>query len=192
MRISVSTTVACAIVCSFGSACSPIADEPTRERIPEARLSVLSYNLNFGIPGEPSTIALIRRQDADIVLLQETNPAWARALRAELDDIYPYMDFRHCCRAGGLGILSHYPFDSREYIPSPTKWFPAWRLLARTPLGHIQLLNVHLRPPVSDGGSWLLGQFTTAGIRLAEITEFARHLDFNTPTIVAGDFNEQG
>lgn len=178
------------VALSWLGACSAPVDEPGTVKVKPARLSVLSYNVNFGIPGEPSTVDMIRRADADIVLLQETNPAWARALRDELSDMYSHMDFRHCCRAGGLAVLSRYAVDAREYIPAPSGWFPAWRLMAHTPIGDIQLLDVHLRPPVSDSGSWIVGQFTTAGVRLSEIEEYVKHLEPDVPTIIAGDFNE--
>ena len=170
--------------------CSAHSEEAAALPEPTDRLSVLSYNVNFGIPGEPSTVAEIRTADADIVLLQETNAEWAEALRQELGDQYAHMDFRHCCRAGGLAVLSRFPITDREYIPAPSGWFPAWRLTAHTPMGDIQLLDVHLHPPVTEDGNWVLGQFTTSGIRLSEIEEYANHLEPGLPTIIAGDFNE--
>lgn len=171
-------------------ACAAASDEPAPTLQRAGQISVLSYNVNFGLPGDPATMELIRRADADIVMLQETNAEWAEALRAEFGEAYAHLDFRHCCRAGGLAVLARFPVSHREYIPAPSGWFPAWRLLAHTPLGDIQLLDVHLHPPVTEGGNWVLGQFTTSGIRLAEIEEFARHLDGGVPTIIAGDFNE--
>src|SRR5690606_32119058 len=82
------------------------------------------------------------------------------------------------------------PFEEKEYIPAPSGWFPAWRLLLDTPLGKIQALNIHLHPPVSDKGSVVSGYFSTPRIRLEEITEFAAVLEPGLPTLVVGDFNE--
>ncbi|MBI4951073.1 MAG: endonuclease/exonuclease/phosphatase family protein [Myxococcales bacterium] len=172
------------------AACGPAPRQPELPTPGEPHLSVLSYNLNFGLGGDPAGIEAIRRSFADLVLLQETTPEWEEALRRELSDRYPHMAFRHCCRAGGLGVLSRFELDPREYIESDTGWFPAWRVLASTPLGTLQLLDVHLHPAVSESGSVVSGYFTTPPLRRAEIERFFPALDPGLPTLVAGDFNE--
>jgi endonuclease/exonuclease/phosphatase family metal-dependent hydrolase len=50
---------------------------------------------------------------------------------------------------------------------------------------------VHLRPPVSDGGSFVSGHFSTPPIRVQEITSYCARLAPDLPTLVAGDFNEE-
>jgi hypothetical protein len=52
-----------------------------------------------------------------------------------------------------------------------------------SPLGTIQVLVVHLRPPVSDGGSFVWGHFTTPAIHEKEITRFCGSLDRARPTL---------
>ena len=112
-------------------------------------LSIATFNVNFGLDGDPDTVAAI--PDADIVLLQETTEAWEHALET---DPHPYRAFRHCCLAGGLAILSRFPFREAAYVDPPEGgWFPGWVLVAETPLGRLQLLDVHLRPPRSESGS---------------------------------------
>ncbi len=166
---------------------APVADAAA----PSPRLKVMTYNVNYGLAGDPSAHLVIRDEDADVVLLQETNAAWELALRQTLADVYPHMAFKHCCGAGGLAILSKHPIDPREYARAPKPgWFPSWRVLVETPLGVVQTLNVHLRPPVSDSGSFVSGYFTTPEIRLDEITSHSGLLDPDLPAIVAGDFNE--
>src|SRR5688572_16523066 len=91
------------------AACTP-AKAPRRPERGEATLSVLSYNLNYGMAGDIETLEVIRNADADVVLLQETSPEWEAALREELTGRYPHMSFRHCCRAGGLAVLSKSEF----------------------------------------------------------------------------------
>jgi endonuclease/exonuclease/phosphatase (EEP) superfamily protein YafD len=150
----------------------------------------MTYNVNFGLGGDPETLAVIAGARTDLVVLQETTPDWEQALRARLGAEYPYMAFRHCCRAGGLGVLSRYPFDEREYLVPKHGWFPAWRLVVHSAIGELQVLAVHLRPPVSDSGSVLSGYFSTPATREAEIEAHFPHLDRALPTLVAGDFNE--
>ncbi len=175
---------------SSASACAASSDEPTARPGEGRHLSVLTYNVNFGLGGDAETTEVIRSANADIVLLQETTPEWERSLSRDLAGEYPHMTFRHCCGAGGLAVLSRHAFEERDYIAAPSGWFPAWRLVAGTPIGQVQLLNVHLHPPVSDSGNWVVGQFTTRGVRRDEIRAYHDHLDEGVATIIAGDFNE--
>ncbi|HLU68856.1 MAG TPA: endonuclease/exonuclease/phosphatase family protein, partial [Kofleriaceae bacterium] len=65
----------------------------------------MTYNVNYGTAGDEETLALIAQSGADVVLLQETNPAWERALRRALSGTYPHMAFLHADRrAGGLAF----------------------------------------------------------------------------------------
>jgi endonuclease/exonuclease/phosphatase family metal-dependent hydrolase len=54
----------------------------------------------------------------------------------------------------------------------------------------VQVLNVHLRPPMSDRGSIVSGYFSTKPVREREISAFAGALDPQLPTLIVGDFNE--
>jgi endonuclease/exonuclease/phosphatase (EEP) superfamily protein YafD len=171
--------------------CVTSSPEPRTVRPGEPSLSVLTYNVNFGLAGEPDTLAAVLASGADVVLLQETTPDWEAVLREANGGRYTHIEFRHCCGAGGLGILSRFPYESAEYVDNPAGWFPAWRLVVQTPLGPVQFLSLHLRPPVSDRGSWVSGYFTTGSHRLAEIQQFATLLTPGLPAVVLGDFNEE-
>jgi endonuclease/exonuclease/phosphatase (EEP) superfamily protein YafD len=59
-----------------------------------------------------------------------------------------------------------------------------------TPVGTIQVLNVHLQPPYGRWGGWVGGYFTTRGNRLREIKHFYSYRDPKLPLIVVGDFND--
>ncbi len=169
---------------------APGAQAPTVAPPP---LRVMTYNVNYGIAGDAETLAVIADEDADVVLLQETTEAWEAALRSSLGARYPHLGFHHCCGAGGLGVLSKVPFDAYEVLAPPDGgWFPAWRVVIRTQAGDLQALNVHLRPQLSESGSFLGGVFTTPAVRRAEIEAYFPALDRELPTIVAGDFNENG
>lgn len=153
-------------------------------------LRVLTYNVNFGLEGDRACIEAIRAASADVVVLQETTPGWEAALREAFGEAYPHVVFRHSSGAGGIAVLSRYPLGPAEVIDAPSGWFPALRVVAETPLGPVQLLALHLRPPVSDRGSVVSGYFTTGPIREAEVTTYLDHLDPALPTVVAGDLNE--
>jgi endonuclease/exonuclease/phosphatase (EEP) superfamily protein YafD len=155
----------------------------------EPTLKVMTYNVNYGVAGDQPTLAAIRNSGADIVFLQETNPAWQAQIEA-LTDTYPHMVFHHSPGAGGYAFLSKYAFEHETLDAHPESWFPAGYAVFDTPLGEVQGLNVHLRPPFSDSGSFVSGYFTTPKTRVAEIEHFSGGLDDTLPLIVAGDFNE--
>lgn len=155
-------------------------------------LEVLTFNVNYGMAGDASTVEAIARHGADVVLLQETNVTWERTLRRRLGEAYPHIRFRDPERLlpAGHGVLSKLPIEKETFIPSAVDWFPASVLVLRTSAGPVQVVNVHLRPMISDSGSWISGYFTTGDYRAREIRAIERALDPALPTIWAGDFNE--
>jgi endonuclease/exonuclease/phosphatase (EEP) superfamily protein YafD len=175
---------------TWGLACAPAPRTPRPVPPGQPHLTVLTYNVNFGIPGEPGVVETIRGAAADLVLLQETTPAWEAELRAALRANYPWMEFHHEPGAGGLGVLARRPFEVKEYLPAPSGWFPAARVVARTALGPVQVLNVHLRPPFAGGEGYVSGYLKSRDTRRAEIAAFHARLDPRLPTLVVGDFNE--
>ena len=53
-------------------------------------------------------------------------------------------------------------------------------------------MNLHLRPNVSDRGSFTLNAYMTTGkIRKREVEQFYQHVSADLPLIVAGDLNER-
>lgn len=148
----------------------------------------MTYNVNFE-RDDPATIDAIATADADIVLLQETTPSWEAAIRARLGDRYRHIEFRDHLPDGGMGVLARWPVVSAPPLPSPVGKFPAWCLVAETPLGALGVLHAHLHPPVDENGLFT-GYFTTTGLRE---TELRSHLGCaaSAPDVVAGDLNEE-
>jgi endonuclease/exonuclease/phosphatase (EEP) superfamily protein YafD len=182
---------AATLIAALLAGCATPERAPERPLPGEPTLRVLSYNVNFGIAGDPSTIAAIRAANADLVLLQETTPAWERALRAAFEADYPHMAFRESSGAGGMAALSRRPLTPHEWLPSPAGWFPAWRVVAETALGPVQVLALHLHPPVSDDGSYISGYFTTGETRREEVDAYLPALEPGLPTLIVGDLNEE-
>ena len=177
------------------AACSSAPRAPRPPTPGRPSLSVMTYNLNYGLGGDRETMDAVAEESADLVLLQETTLEWERALRERLGTRYPYLAFRHCCGAGGLGILSHYALEELAYLePPPGGWFPAGRFRVSTPLGPVQVLNVHLRPQMGDSGPTLggvvSGMVTTPPIRRHQIERYLAALEPGLMTLIAGDFNE--
>ena len=168
---------------------SPPPPMPVTPRVP-ATIRVMSYNVNFGLSGDPDGVAAIAAAHPDVVLLQETNPTWEGALRTLG---YPHQRFGDPTGlpAGGIGVLSRFPIVAVEELPAKLGPFVAWRVVIDAPGGRIQIGNVHLRPPMSDRGSWLVGYFSTRDDRERELAWHMARLDRTLPTLIVGDFNEE-
>ena len=151
-------------------------------------LRVMTYNVNYANPDPAASIDAIAAADADIVMLQEVTAAWREALVARLAVQYPYRAVRVVRASGGLAVLSRFPITNEELVAHP-RMRPAQRAVVATPLGAIQLLNVHLRPAI-DRGSWVRGFFTTPPVRRREIEAHWGRIDDRLPIVAAGDFNE--
>jgi endonuclease/exonuclease/phosphatase family metal-dependent hydrolase len=175
------------VVCASG--CRSV--RPT-ETAMGPHFTVLTYNVNWGGPRPDLAAEIIKNSGADIVCLQETTPEWAQFLRQSLGSEYSFTEFRdsRLRSGGGLGFLSKIPAHEVAYIPSDTGWFDGWIMAFDTTNGPVQVLNVHLHPPVSENGSWVSGYLTTRDDRLAEIERFFAKRDPQRPTLVAGDFND--
>lgn len=104
----------------IAASCAEKPLQPARAPTPGQRtLAVLSYNLNYGLAGDAETLDAIAKQPSDLVLLQETSEEWEVALRERFGAEYSYVQFRHCCLAGGLGVMSKYEVTELEYIEPP-------------------------------------------------------------------------
>jgi endonuclease/exonuclease/phosphatase family metal-dependent hydrolase len=153
---------------------------------------VLTYNVNFGIAGDEATMDALASAGADLVLLQEINLAWEKALRARFGTAYPFIELHPRGGAGGIGFLSRLPVRSSALLKSEGDgWFPGLRVVFGAPFGPLQVLAVHLRPPVSDSGSYVSGHFVVPAVHEREIAGFLAALAPGLPTLVAGDFNEE-
>lgn len=184
-------TLLCAPAAVAALSAAGRADDTTTTTTTTApALTVMTYNVNYGHTGRVATLDAIAAGDADLVLLQETTPSWEKQLRKRFKDRYPHMAFHHHKRAaGGFAVLSRNPITEDEILPPAEGWFPAERLVVDTPLGALDVLNVHLRPAIVDG-SWVKGYLETPPIRLREIKAYWAQLP-RPPAIVAGDFNEE-
>jgi endonuclease/exonuclease/phosphatase family metal-dependent hydrolase len=173
------------------TACAASPTRTPKPAGPGPSVKVMTYNVNYGIAGDAATIRVIREGGADVVFLQETTPLWQAELNATTADLYPHRAFHHWGGAGGLGVLSRLPLEDGGLIrPEGDGWFPGWRLIVTTSFGRVQVLSVHLHPPVSEGGSFVAGYFTTSKVRRQEMERFMAHLDPALPTLIVGDFNE--
>ena len=191
MRILLSTLLSLLLL-ALGCAPHPSPESVLQPADPAApRFTIATYNVNFGMVRPDLGLAAIRATGADVVCLQETNPAWIDYLKPRLSDRYPHVLARQWSGAGGLAFFSNVPLDEVEFITPEAGWFPAWIVNARTPLGTVQIMSLHLHPQLNNQGGVSLGAYvTTPKTRRQEIQAFHSHLTRDLPTVILGDFNE--
>ncbi|MGV3624399.1 MAG: endonuclease/exonuclease/phosphatase family protein [Archangium sp.] len=165
-----------------------VACVPTRVPRPavegEPTLTVVTWNVNYGLAWSSEDLDEATR-GADVVLLQETNAAWEMRLSERLRDRFPHQAWLDDAAAGGQAVLSKRPF-THQVLPAEHGWFPAMRV----EVDGVQILNVHLHPPIAENGSLVSGYFGTGPTRRRELTGFFASLDSSLPTLIVGDFNE--
>ena len=89
-----------------------------KEGNPHAELTVMTYNV-LGLHGfiDPA-IEVIRKQNADVIFLQELTPDLARSMQHELEDLYPYQILDPQPGVWGMGVLSRFPLvNTGEHLP---------------------------------------------------------------------------
>lgn len=155
-------------------------------------ISVVSYNVNYSFINE-GIVEILDTIDADVVCLQETNASWQKILTKDLKNKYPFTSFKHYGTAGGLAVLSKLPIVKSNYIKNKPGWFPAWAITVLNHGDSIQLLNIHLKPGLTSKGriGWN-AYFKAEQIHIQELTHFMKFLNSTLPTIILGDFNENG
>jgi endonuclease/exonuclease/phosphatase family metal-dependent hydrolase len=158
----------------------------------QPHIKIVTYNVNWGFVNPEKVARYLAVENADIVCLQETHRYWKESLNAKLKKQYPYGKFREWGgRAGGIAIISKYELYDANLIEPNDNWFPAFYAWVDTPIGKIQILNVHLKPPLSEEGKVSASAYLKTGDEhLAEIDWFLGRTDPNQPMIILGDFNE--
>lgn len=144
---------------------------------------MLTWNLYFGAHAELGVEDVLSQVDPEVVFLQETNAAW----QARLEGRFPYEQWVPGPDAGGgVALLSKYPIDPVAVHWVPGARFPAQRAEIQTPLGPVEVLNLHLIPPFGPRGSLITGFFRTKGPRYREVQAL---LELGLPDLACGDMN---
>ena len=143
-------------------------------------LKVVSMNLWARNRRTDAVIDYFRREDADIIVLQETSPHWVRALET-LKDVYPHrigqmdcQDMQYC----EVMVLSKKPWaEARAFLIDDTGAALVW---ARFPDSGLTVATTHLNRPFWAGGV----------AQPEQIEALAKHIrQLDGPLILAGDFN---
>ncbi|MEY4544007.1 MAG: hypothetical protein RL685_202 [Pseudomonadota bacterium] len=152
--------------------------------------TVMTYNVELHSAGEPTTLAAIGTQNADVVALQEMTHDTEALVRERYADQYPYQLFQSAGGTDGLAFLSRYELTDQGIQPGPGGWHPAWHVNVALPGVSLQVLNVHLRSLFSGGSGVLQSYLSTDEDHVLEIDDLASRCDDALSNLVVGDFNE--
>jgi vancomycin resistance protein VanJ len=161
-----------------------------------ATLRVLTYNVWGNNHDLHAIESWVREVNADLVLLQEISPAYARDSLPGLRDVYPYQFAQpDDSRWGGNIALSRYPILTMDYLGSTNAH--GQRLVVEINGQPISVYNVHLAFPVgrsrvpSGESFYMRVAFGYDPVeRNQQIESLLSSLDAETnPFIVGGDFN---
>lgn len=167
--------------------CAAPAGRVTPQR---GSFTVLTYNLYADHPDYDVYERIIRASDADLVFLQEVTSGCAPTFHA-LKDMYPYQRWTDEPNGRGNAILSRRKLRHALHLPPRHGWHGAWLAHVETAVGDVQVLGVHLMPPLTPDSRFTLGaMFNAAAVHPRELDEFCDQVDFNAPLVVLGDFNE--
>ena len=157
----------------------------------ESALRLVTYNINWGGPNPEQVAKFLLAADADLICLQETHRQWESFLRSHLSEFYPYSSFHSSGGAGGIAFMSKHRLDNVRLLKANVGWFSALIADIETAIGSVQVLNVHLRPPLNDNASATVSAYyESSDIHHRELDYFLQSADMNAPLIIAGDFNE--
>ncbi len=106
-------------------------------------ITVMTYNV-LGFNEHPDkVVAAIRASGADVVTLQELNPAVAAAIHQDLHGEYPYQQLDPRETYYGMGVISRYPLElSSEKMPGT--WIGIPQILTMNMDGQpVTIINAH-------------------------------------------------
>ncbi len=151
-------------------------------------LTAMAFNLGADNPQPAQNVAAIAKQQADVVAVEEVIPLTARALRAGLAGLYPYMLLEP---GRDTGILSRYPIVASEVFRPAGFGREAVQATLDVNGTPVQVIVVHPEPPLAvqpPGWPVPIGLDTAELERqIAAIAERAATL--SGPVVVLGDFN---
>jgi endonuclease/exonuclease/phosphatase (EEP) superfamily protein YafD len=153
---------------------------PSAGVAPQQELRVLLANVNVKNRNFEAAIALVQKEQPDLVAIVETNRDWLQALKA-IESILPYTLFSPQAEGFGIALYSKFPLEAVE-IASDKK-FKDFHVMANVDIAGTRVTAIALHPPPPKGTA--LTQIRNQ--ELANIADVVRSLQ--TPVIALGDLN---
>jgi len=156
---------------SFGAAAGAAQDGAVRVML----ANVLTVNRDF-----EAFSAEVRKQDPDILCVQEVDAAWQQVLEG-LHETYPHQHFEARSDNFGIALLSRLPLAEVEIIELGGVTVPAITAKVETAAGTLRLLTLHTLPPM------LKHMAASRNRQLVEAAKIAK--ERSGPFALVGDLN---
>jgi endonuclease/exonuclease/phosphatase family metal-dependent hydrolase len=161
-----------------------------------ATFRLASFNVLYENRDLKAVAETIRKADADVVCLQETNDQSEKILREQLGKMYPHATFQSGGGgASGFGILSKTPLRNVKHLPPKFGWFGTHVCEANLAGRAVQLVSAHLTastPPANASAAEVLRLWgLREAVRAKEIAYILENTDPRLPRLIAGDLNAQ-
>jgi endonuclease/exonuclease/phosphatase (EEP) superfamily protein YafD len=153
---------------------------PSAGVAPQQELRVLLANVNVKNRSFEAAIALIEKEQPDLVAIVETNHDWLQALKA-IQPILPYALFSPQAESFGIALYSKFPLEAID-VAAPNE-FKDFHVLAEVNIAGKRVTAIALHPPPPKGTA--LTQIRNQ--ELENIADVVRSLQ--TPVIALGDLN---
>jgi len=152
----------------------------------ENDLVIMTFNVLVHNEHPDRVVTAIRASNADVVGLQELNPAIADAIGRDLGHDYPYQILAPDESAAGMGVISRYPLHpTGETIPGA--WLGAPQILALDfGARRVTALNLHPVSSTANPSTTRREARARAGAAAAVVAYVRAH---PYPLIVTTDFN---
>lgn len=148
------------------------------------RVRVMTVNVMLGQGDAARVFALVRRQQVDVLVVEELTPAFQDRLEAAgIDAVLPRTDLHPHERAAGTGIWSRWPLTPHGTLPSAGFEMPMVTLAPPGLPGGLSVTGIHTRAPDPNAGQIAMWRRDLAGLAAA-----ARARP-DGPQIWTGDFN---
>lgn len=154
---------------------------PVGAAVGEAALTVASWNVHASNKERDRAIAWLRTVEADVLLLTEVNPGWAKALKTGAAR-WPHQICETRNGAAGIWLLSRWPLSAVEPAGIAAEESRPWiACTVESPRGRVRVVGMHPRTP--RGGH----RFTERNVQLDLGASFAASAP--GPVVVLGDLN---
>lgn len=157
---------------------------PAPDSAPGERLRVLTANVYIGNPDPRPFVALLTREQPDIVFMQETRSAFVDAVRGS--GLYPFESAPALWQADDKKVFSRYPIrdvSRLDDLPGRPVDRHAMRLVVDTPAGPVVVYAIHPDTPRS------LEQWHDRTAYFDRLAAAVRSEEPDIPVVVAGDWN---
>lgn len=157
---------------------------PRPDDAPGERIRLLSANLYVENPDPAPFVALLTREQPDIVVTQETRPHFVQAIRGA--GIYPFENADPLYSTDDKKVFSRYPIREQSQLddlPGRRTGRHAMRLVIESPAGPVVLYAVHPDTPRS------VSQWHERNAYIERLAAALRDEPDDAMVVVAGDWN---